>query len=46
MNAAGLAAKTEKSVTNPSAGKIWEKAARNMIAMHLGQKADICFQKQ
>ena len=33
MNAAGLAAKTEKPVTNPSVGKTWGKAARNIIAM-------------
>ena len=33
MNVAILAAKTEKPVTNPSVGKTWGKAARNIIAM-------------
>ena len=45
MNAAGLAAKTEKPVTNPSVGKTWGKAARNIIAHAPGAEDGYLFSK-
>ena len=45
MNAAGLAVKTEKPVMKQSAGKIWEKIARNHICAAPGRRRRISFFK-
>ena len=46
MNAAGLAARTEKPVTKQSAEKILEKIVRNISVQPLLPEKDIFFPKQ